>query len=180
MAPEKMTRVFGILLFLSLAGNFLMGGVLLGKSYSQQKPVTHAEWRAREAKIRDSLSETDRKHVQQALDDSKPVFEKLHAQMDNARRRVMMAAKADPFDQSTLDAAMESDRTARLSILKHIQETRQRIMAGLSDEGRRMVEKLSPSAVAGPQKARPPVLAPADADEHMPFLWEEDFAFGAP
>jgi Spy/CpxP family protein refolding chaperone len=145
MTQSKLVTVLGVSLFLSLGANLLLGGMMLGKSYSRPGwGERHADWQQRDAQLRRDLPAADYKIVKEAMQKRRDQFKALREELDAAREEISAAENAQPFDQAALDAALRAEHDKKTALLKLMRETREGLSQQLSPEGRKIFEKSRP------------------------------------
>lgn len=150
MPREKIITILGALLFLSLAGNLFMAGHMLGEraALGEKPPLAgdarKAEWKKRDALLRERLSPADRKVFEEAKAQNRPRIEALKKDLEAARERVAAAQMTDPFDAQALEQAVREEAEKKAAFLAVIREMRRDIAQRLSPEGRAQMEKLAP------------------------------------
>lgn len=143
MPVNKLVIVLGALLFVSLAGNFFMGGVLIGKTMSgQERYDRKEEWEKRDRMLKARLSEDDRNILKGKMEAKREKFRELKGSLDDARAQVEAAMEAKPFDQAALDEALRREKEAKMTLLNSMREAKQEAMEGLSPEGRKTLEEM--------------------------------------
>lgn len=147
MNRDKLVVILGAALFLSLAGNLFMGGIMLGHSYAppeqhDQDAARHAEWQKRDEELRRQLSEPDRKVLKQAMQEHRPQFQAMRQELEQARQKVEEAQSAQPFDQQALDAALHDEAEKKSQLVQMMHKTKDEIAQQLSPEGREIFSKV--------------------------------------
>lgn len=137
---NKTVIVLGSLLFLSLAGNLFMGGVLLGKGYGPHGK--HAEWEKRDRELKEKLSEQDRAILKESMTANRDRFKELKEKREAARDKVGAAIDAEPFDQQALDEALKAEQQVKMELLTAMRDAKKSAMEKLSPEGRAVLEKM--------------------------------------
>jgi uncharacterized membrane protein len=154
MNREKLVVILGAALFMSLAGNLYMAGLMAGRSYSghdqqQQHGPREAgerrgegEWQKRAEEMRRQMSPADREIFNKAMKERQPKFQALRQQMDEIHQKVEDAQNAEPFDQKALDDALQAERDKKAEVFQARRQARQETMQQLSPEGREIFSKV--------------------------------------
>lgn len=127
MKMNKTKIFFGLLLFLSLAGNMFMGGILLGNTYKAWHPEKREE-------LRQNLSAEDRQIVRREMIAQRDTFNSLRKNLDDARQKIEEALQANNSD--ALEEALKEEKAAKADILRLIQASREAAMDKMSPAGR--------------------------------------------
>lgn len=167
MKSDKLTAVLAAGLFLSLSVNFFFAGRMLGDAVhadpmpSAAAPDTRAErdsrreeWKKREEALHAALSEEDRAIMLAAKAGHDAIFESMREKLDAARSRVGEAMEAEPFDQSTLDAAIAAEGEVKAQLLREMTAARRSVMERLSPEGRKLLREMMPMRRGGDKGKR--------------------------
>ncbi len=147
---NKLAAVLGGMLFLSLAGNLFMGGLMLGDraSNAAQKPSPsddrRAEWRKRDEMLRKKLSESDRAILEEVKGKYEAEMETRRNELEAARERLEAAHAADPVDSIAIEKAGREEALKKAELLKTVRAARKEISGRLSPEGRIEMEKIRP------------------------------------
>jgi len=186
MKLDKLVIILGAALFISLSCNLFLAGLMIGETVSHtesaadanndasntdaqapdDKPPTEAEWRKKDAQLREKLNEADRNVIEAAKKDRKPVIDGLRKNLDDARAKVQAAQAAEPFDADALDAAVKGEADAKAALVTQMRAARQDVMQKLSPEGRETLKKFAPWK-QGPGKGhRHPPRDPAHEPDH--------------
>lgn len=149
---NRLVAVLGAALFLSLAGNLFMAGYMLGHKVTApaaapapgSEDARRAEWKKRDAELRRTLSDADRKVFEDMKAQNKDKVDALKKAVGDAHDKVEAAQSADPFDAAQLDAAMRAEAAAKAEFVTTMRALRKEISSKLSPEGRAAMEKLRP------------------------------------
>lgn len=149
---NRLVAVLGAALFLSLAGNLFMAGYMLGHKVTPRaeapapgsEDARRAEWKKRDAELRRTLSDSDRKVFEDMKAQNKDKVDALKKAVGDAHDKVEAAQSADPFDAAQLDAAMRAEAAAKAEFVATMRALRKEISSKLSPEGRAAMEKLRP------------------------------------
>ncbi len=150
---NKLAAVLGGMLFLSLAGNLFMGGLMLGDSASKeaQKPASsdssgdrRAEWRKRDEMLRKKLSDADRAILEEVKGKYEAEMQTRRNELEAARERLEAAHAADPVDSLAIEKAGREEALKKAELLKTVRAARREISSRLSTEGRAEMEKMRP------------------------------------
>lgn len=155
MNRDKLLMVLGAVLFISLATNFFMAGLMLSHSYTrgggeqQREGDGRGEWQKRDEELRRKLSDADRGVLKAAMQQHRPQIQALKQALDDARQKVAQAQNAEPFDKAALDAALRDESDKKTALLQTIRQTRDEISKQLSPEGQAVFSKLGPGSRFG-------------------------------
>lgn len=147
MRIEKITLVLGIMLMLSLAGNLFMGGVLMGKGYSQKGQVSGERGEIserlmqKEKDLREKLSQADLDILNKDMETHRASFKNMREDLEAARDAVRHAMDAEPFDQQALDIALAAEQEIKNEILKTMRAAREATVKRLSTEGQNVLRR---------------------------------------
>lgn len=145
---NKVATVLGGLLFLSLAGNIFMGGLMLGDRASREaaKPSDdrRAEWRKRDEELMKRLSATDRTILKEVKGKYEAEMETRRRELEAAREKLEAAHAADPVDSIAIEKAGREEALKKAALLKTVRAARKEISGQLSPEGRAEMEKMRP------------------------------------
>lgn len=149
---NRLVAVLGAALFLSLAGNLFMAGYMLGHKVTApaatpapgSDDARRAEWKKRDAELRRTLSDADRKVFEDMKAQNKDKVDALRQAVNDAHDKVEAAQSADPFDAAQLDDAMRAEAAAKAEFVTTMRALRKEIAGKLSPEGRAAMEKLRP------------------------------------
>ncbi len=154
MKKIKLVPVLIVALLLSLSVNLYFGGHHLGRFVSSG-PCDKPAWRAREEALKARLSPDDYAVVRAHKAEKKKQFRAEREKLDQARRDVEMAMQTEPFDQATLDAALEQERILKTAMLQRMRESRDKVKGQLSPEGQVIFsEVMKAQAQATPEPSR--------------------------
>ncbi len=148
------TNILAAGLFVSLLGNCFLGGHLIGRFHGH--PGMMPPNAAADKTLRDKLSEADRKVMKQAMEQGRERMDKLHDELESARKAVGDAVKAEPFDPAALDAALTKEKNEKMAFLLTIREARADISQKLSPQGRALLSKMNHLRPGKPPKDCPP------------------------
>lgn len=145
---NKLATVLGGLLFLSLAGNIFMGGLMLGDRASKEaaKPADdrRAEWRKRDEQLMKKLSDADRAILTEVKGKYEAEMEIRRTELEAAREKLESAHAADPVDSIAIEKAGREEALKKAALLKTVRAARKEISGRLSPEGRAEMEKMRP------------------------------------
>ncbi|HYD16893.1 MAG TPA: periplasmic heavy metal sensor [Patescibacteria group bacterium] len=154
---NKLAAILGGLLFVSLAGNLFMGGLMLGHRASvvetpspgavssvQSSEDRRAEWRKRDQMLRERLSEADRAIFEEIKQKYHDQIEQKRIALDQARERLEEAQSAEIIDTPAIEEAGREEAVRRAEFLQAIRAARKEISGRLSPEGRIQMERLRP------------------------------------
>jgi Spy/CpxP family protein refolding chaperone len=145
---NRLTTVLGGLLFLSLAGNIFMGGLMLGDRASKEaaKPADarRAEWRKRDEELMKKLSDADRAILTEVKGKYEAEMETRRTELEAAREKLEAAHAADPVDSIAIEKAGREEALKKAELLKTVRAARKEISGRLSPEGRAEMEKMRP------------------------------------
>lgn len=145
---NKLATVLGGLLFLSLAGNIFMGGLMLGDLASKEaaKPADNrrAEWRKRDEQLMKKLSDADRAILVEVKGKYEAEMEIRRTELEAAREKLEAAHSADPVDSIAIEKAGREEAMKKAALLKTVRAARKEISGRLSPEGRAEMEKMRP------------------------------------
>ncbi|MCC7036091.1 MAG: periplasmic heavy metal sensor [Alphaproteobacteria bacterium] len=145
---NRLATVLGGLLFLSLAGNIFMGGLMLGDRASKEvaKPADdrRAEWRKRDEELMKRLSDADRAILTEVKGKYEAEMETRRTELEAAREKLEAAHAADPVDSIAIEKAGREEALKKAELLKTVRAARKEISGRLSPEGRAEMEKMRP------------------------------------
>ena len=145
---NRLATVLGGLLFLSLAGNIFMGGLMLGDRASKEaaKPADdrRAEWRKRDEELMKKLSDADRAILIEVKGRYEAEMETRRTELEAAREKLEAAHAADPVDSIAIEKAGREEALKKAELLKTVRAARKEISGRLSPEGRAEMEKMRP------------------------------------
>jgi Spy/CpxP family protein refolding chaperone len=145
---NRLATVLGGLLFLSLAGNIFMGGLMLGDRASKEaaKPADdrRAEWRKRDEELMKKLSDADRAILTEVKGKYEAEMETRRTELEAAREKLEAAHAADPVDSIAIEKAGREEALKKAELLKTVRAARKEISGRLSPEGRAEMEKMRP------------------------------------
>lgn len=167
---NKLATVLGGLLFLSLAGNIFMGGLMLGDRASKEaaKPADarRAEWRKRDEQLMKKLSDADRAILTEVKGKYEAEMETRRTELEAAREKLEAAHSADPVDTIAIEKAGREEAMKKAALLKTVRAARKEISGRLSPEGREEMEKMRPPKGGKRGDRRP--RGDRDSDHHRP------------
>lgn len=163
MRIARISAFLGLALFLSLAANLYMGGVMLGSHYSgSQCDSRKAEWEKRDAALRARLSAEDYAIVKEGMKAHRREFKEARARLDAARDAVDAAMKAEIFDQAALDSALMAERDLKAGMMSDMRAAREEVIRKLSPEGQAIMKDVSRSIGAEGRTRAPDDRPPRD------------------
>ena len=159
---DKMTKTLAVLLFVSLAGNFFLGGMMLAQKMGgyQGRP---------DIMSMNDFTEKDRDILKKSMEDTRKKMSAVRKDLDDIRKDVQAAMHADPFDQESLDEALKMEKEKKAEILRIIRAAREEVMGQLSENGRRVVQKMAPRSSGYMVKMR----GRSAGGDDFPLMWEE-------
>lgn len=160
MSTSKMAVVLWVSLFLSLAANFYMAGLMGGRAFNPASPVT-ADWRKHDEQLRQKLSQEDKQILQKTMAGRRDTFRLLRQELETAQKAVEEAARAMPFDQSALDQALSAEQQKKAALLGMMLKTRQETFSQISPTGQDILRQLRGSWHGKPQTV---IESPYDSD----------------
>lgn len=137
MNKSRVLTVLGAALLLSLAANIYFGGMSLGHMMAGPS-CDRKEWREKEAVLQERLSPQDYAILKEHKGNKKKAFRADKAELEKARDEVDRAMRAEPFDADVLKAALASENDVKLRVLQRMRESRDKLSAELSPEGRKI------------------------------------------
>lgn len=150
---QKIVPVLGFALFLSLAANFFMGGLLMGGYMQAPPPGVHP---GRVAILQQKLSPDDQAILKKAMMENRARFDALREEIQESHQKAAAAAHAEPFDQDALDDALKDEDDAKKEMFAFIKKVRGETLDKLSPEGRQAIKDMTPHGDQG----------------RLPFVWE--------
>ncbi len=140
MKLEKLSIILATALFLSLAVNFFMAGLMLGRSPGAPEVTQKSDWQHKDQQLRERLSERDRQVLKDVMAGAKEKFDSLRREIESARAQVKGAT--DSGDQEALDEALRLEKQKKMAFLRLVQETRATAAESVSPEGREILQKM--------------------------------------
>lgn len=162
MNGRKTKTLLAVLLFLSLAANCFMGGILVSQDRTHRY---FDQWKSARDSVR--LPDIDQKVIDETMAEHKKQFKKLKEKIDDARKNVGDNIRSATPDSKALNAALEREIAAKREFILYAQKVRAETMDKLSEKGRELLEK-APRREFGP----PPEVKKRN-DDYPPFIWEE-------
>jgi len=139
MTPRRWFTVLGAALVISLAVNFFLGGLVLGRGVGQGGGMAWASAPALRVgieRVLRTLPDGDRKLMRGMFEEQKdPIMQKLVA-FREARRGVAQALKAVPFDPAAFAAAYQTMQDRNRDLQEAIHAVIKAAVPQLSPAGR--------------------------------------------
>ncbi|MDD9900677.1 MAG: periplasmic heavy metal sensor [Alphaproteobacteria bacterium] len=157
---SKTLKIISVLLFISLAGNVFLGGIIVGRTIDRATPA----WVQKDQQLENRLSAQDRAALDSVMSAQKPVLANLKTALDVARKDVRRALDAD--DPAALDAALQRERMAKAALLRQMRDARHAAWEKLSPEGR---EALKDAGVAVRERVKEIRRQTSDMVAELPF-----------
>lgn len=173
---NKLATVLGGLLFLSLAGNIFMGGLMLGdrasRDVARPSDDRRAEWRKRDEALVKKLSAPDAAILKEVKGKYEAEMEIRRTELDAARDKLEAAHAADPVDSIAIEKAGREEALKKAALLKTVRAARKEISGRLSPEGRAEMEKMRPpkggKRERGDRRPREEGASPRNYDQPPP------------
>ena len=143
MKTDKLIKILGAGLFVSLAINLFMAGVVVGSSVNTAPKVVLDATKQEDQKLRDSLSDSDKLVLKQSMDVNREKIAKLHTELEALKTNMREIVKKEPMSEKELNAVLEAEKNKKLTALHLIHETREATMQKMSPEGRASLLKMS-------------------------------------
>jgi uncharacterized membrane protein len=143
MINNKAIGILGAVLFVSLAINFFMAGMVAGGSFGGPHRMMVSEAEKQDTHLRQSLSDSDRLILRDAMDGNREKIAQLHDDIDSIKKNMRAIVRGDTLDEKDLGDALNAERGKELSILRLVHETRKEAMNKMSPEGRSVLLRIN-------------------------------------
>lgn len=141
ISSRKLIIVLGSLLTLSVAGNFFMGGMLLGKGVSSRPASALSERDIRnDATLREKLSDNDRAAIRGVMQGRKQDFDRLRQDMRRLRAEIARLNDDPGADQAQIDDLLRREQEAKAELMRHIRAAREEMMSKVSPAGKEILD----------------------------------------
>lgn len=154
---EKLPIGIAAIFFVSLALN-----VFAASHFIRLFAGSYFSDSAHDYELREKLSDNDRRILESAVAINRGKMEALRSSINTAREKELAAARAVPFDQKALEAALEDERSRKMKALTLIHETRELAMGGMSPAGRDILKQMRRVGFFTPAEAARNESAAAD------------------
>jgi len=143
MINNKVIGVLGAVLFLSLAINFFMAGLVAGGAFNGPHHEMVSDAEKQDMHLRQNLSDSDKQILKDAMDVNRDKITQLHTDIDSIKKDMRAIVRRDTLDEKALSDALNAERAKELSILRLAHETRKEAMSKMSPEGRAILLKIN-------------------------------------
>lgn len=138
------SRLCLVLLFVSLAVNLFLGGLMLGNAYDPPPHTT--EWARRGGSLAAALPKADLALLKASMEKNGDRLKVLKKDFDAARARTRAALESG--DDAALESAVKAEVRAKTAFLRLIHQSRAAAAKEFSPEGRAVLEKTEAEARA--------------------------------
>jgi uncharacterized membrane protein len=143
MTPRRWFTVLGAAMVLSLAVNFFLGGLIVGRGVGQGGGVAWAlpapGLKVGIERVLRTLPDDDRKLMRGILDEQKDAIMQKFVAFRDARRTVGQALKAAPFDPDAFAAAYQTMQDRNRELQEAIHAVIKKAVPQLSPAGREAI-----------------------------------------
>lgn len=143
MFNNKVISVLGVILIISLAINFFTAGLFAGGAFNGPHHMQLTDTEKQDMRLRQSLSDSDKQILKEAMDVNRDKITQLHADIDAIKKDMRAIVRRDTLDEKALADALNAERGKELSILRLAHETRKDAMSKMSPEGRATLLKIN-------------------------------------
>lgn len=140
---NKAIAILGAVLFVSLAINFFMAGLVAGGAFNGPHKPMITDTEKQDIRLRQSLSDADKAVLKDAMDVNRDKMTQLHADIEGIKKDMRAIVRRDTLDEKALSDALNAERAKELTILRLAHETRKEAMSKMSPDGRATLLKIN-------------------------------------
>jgi len=144
MTVRRWFTVLGAILVISLAGNFFLGGLIVGRGFGQGGggaawPLSAPALKVGIERVLRSLPDDDRKLMRAMFDQQRATIMQKFVAFRDARKAVGQALKAAPFDPAAFAAAYQTMQDRNRELQEAIHAVVKAAVPQLSEAGREAI-----------------------------------------